>query len=85
MAHFPVRTHNQKAVLGVALRFSVLAVIAVNLRLVAHTIVHKGRTSSNYLIVAACVRSVGILIHALIIELRFLPLVCNLLALQVSL
>jgi hypothetical protein len=61
MAYFPIQTLNQKAVLGVALSFSVLAVIAVSLRLVAHAIAHKRWTSSDYLIIAACVRSLRLL------------------------
>lgn len=56
MANFPIQTHNQKAVLSVALSFSILAVVAVSLRLIAHAIAHKRWTSSDYLIIAACVR-----------------------------
>lgn len=56
MAIFPIQTYNQKAVLGVALIFSILAVVAVSLRLIAHAIAHKRWTPSDYLIIAACVR-----------------------------
>jgi hypothetical protein len=56
MADFPIETHDQRAVLGAALAFSILAVIAVSLRLLAHTIAHKRWTYSDYLIIAACVR-----------------------------
>ncbi|KAF3036126.1 hypothetical protein E8E11_002312 [Didymella keratinophila] len=56
MATFPVVTHDQRAVLGVALTFSILAVVAVSLRLLAHAIAHKKWTYSDYLIIAACVR-----------------------------
>lgn len=56
MAAFPIVTHDQKAVLGVALAFSTLAVVAVSLRLLAHAIAHKKWTYSDYLIIAAYVR-----------------------------
>ncbi|KAF1940413.1 hypothetical protein EJ02DRAFT_456042 [Clathrospora elynae] len=60
MADFHIQTHNQKAVLGVALSFSILAVVAVSLRLIAHAIAHKRWTSSDYLIIAACIFAVGL-------------------------
>lgn len=56
MATFPIVTHDQRAVLGVALAFSIFAVVAVSLRLLAHAIAHKRSTYSDYLIIAACVR-----------------------------
>jgi hypothetical protein len=52
---FPIQTRDQRAVLGVALTFSILAVIAVSLRLLAHHIAHKPWTSSDYFLIAACV------------------------------
>ena len=55
MADFPIQTYNQKAVLGVALSFSILAVVAVGLRLIAHAIAYKRWTPSDYLIIAACI------------------------------
>lgn len=55
MTIFAVRTHDQKAVLGVALSFSILAVLAVTLRLTAHAIAHKKWTASDHLIIVACV------------------------------
>lgn len=60
MATFPIVTHDQRAVLGVALAFSIFAVVAVSLRLLAHAIAHKRSTYSDYLIIAACVFAVGL-------------------------
>jgi hypothetical protein len=57
MATFPIHTHDQRAVLGVAFSFLFLAVLAVVLRLIAHKIAHKRWTPADYLIIAACVRS----------------------------
>lgn len=55
MATFPIVTPDQRAVLGAALTFSILAVIAVCLRLLAHAIAHKRWTYSDYFIISACV------------------------------
>lgn len=52
---FPIVTSNQKAVLGVAITFTILAVTAVCLRLLAHHIAHKKWTASDHFIIAACV------------------------------
>lgn len=60
MALFPVETHDQKAVLGVALSFTIFAVVAVTLRLISHAIAHKRWTTSDYLIIVACVRHPGL-------------------------
>ncbi|KAF2448831.1 hypothetical protein P171DRAFT_518282 [Karstenula rhodostoma CBS 690.94] len=60
MPVFPIKTHDQKAVLGVALSFSILAVLAVALRLTAHAIAHKPWTVSDYLIIVACTFAVGL-------------------------
>ncbi|KAF1848583.1 uncharacterized protein K460DRAFT_353547 [Cucurbitaria berberidis CBS 394.84] len=60
MVIFPVKTSSQKAVLGVAFSVSVLAVIAVSLRLIAHAIAHKRWTPSDYFIIAACIFAVGL-------------------------
>ncbi|KAL4963657.1 uncharacterized protein BDV14DRAFT_176145 [Aspergillus stella-maris] len=60
MATFPVETHDQRAVLGTALAFAILAVTAVCLRLLAHQIAHKKWTASDWFIIAACVFSVGL-------------------------
>lgn len=56
MVLLPIQTDDQKAVLGVALTFAILALIAVSLRVTAHTIAHKRWILGDYLIVAACVR-----------------------------
>lgn len=53
---FPIQTRNQRAVLAVAFTFSILAVVAVSLRLLAHHIAHKPWTASDYFLIAACVR-----------------------------
>lgn len=52
---FPIETKAQRQVLGVALAFSILAVIAVCLRLLAHQLAQKKWTPSDYFIIAACV------------------------------
>ncbi|GES63288.1 integral membrane protein [Aspergillus terreus] len=57
---FPIVTNAQRAVLGVALSFSILAVTAVALRLLAHQIARKKWTLSDYFIIAACVFAVGL-------------------------
>ena len=56
---FPIRTHDQRAVLGVAFSFSILAALAVTLRLIAHAIAHKRWTIADYFIIAACVRDLA--------------------------
>ena len=53
---FPVVTEAQREVLGVAIAFSVLAVSAVFLRLLAHHLARKPWTGSDYAIIVACVR-----------------------------
>ncbi|KAL3468996.1 hypothetical protein BJX99DRAFT_242283 [Aspergillus californicus] len=57
---FPIEKHGQKAVLGVAFTFAILAVTAVCLRLLAHQIAHKKWTASDYFIIAACIFAVGL-------------------------
>ncbi|KAL4863805.1 hypothetical protein BDV12DRAFT_206177 [Aspergillus spectabilis] len=59
-AIFPIETQSQRAVLGVALAFSILAVAAVCLRLLAHQIAHKKWTLSDWFIIAAATFSVGL-------------------------
>jgi hypothetical protein len=54
-ATFPIRTHDQRAVLGVAFSFAFLAFLAVALRLIAHAIAHKRWTLADYFIIVACV------------------------------
>ncbi|KAL3455726.1 hypothetical protein BJX64DRAFT_297339 [Aspergillus heterothallicus] len=60
MITFPIETTAQRAVLGVAFTFSILAVVAVCLRLLAHHIAHKKWTASDYFIIVACIFGVGL-------------------------
>ncbi|KAL4939189.1 hypothetical protein BDV06DRAFT_225270 [Aspergillus oleicola] len=60
MTTFPVETHDQRAVLGNAFAFAILAVTAVCLRLLAHQIAHKKWTASDWFIIAACIFSIGL-------------------------
>ncbi|KAL2812247.1 hypothetical protein BDW59DRAFT_178657 [Aspergillus cavernicola] len=57
---FPIQTHSQRSVLGVALAFSILAVTAVCLRLLAHQLARKKWTPSDWFLIAACIFSVGL-------------------------
>ncbi|KAJ5356387.1 hypothetical protein N7517_010996 [Penicillium concentricum] len=57
---FPIETPAQRQVLGVAIAFSILAVIAVCLRLLAHQIAHKKWIPSDYFIIAAAIFAVGL-------------------------
>ncbi|KAH1850236.1 hypothetical protein KXW75_006808, partial [Aspergillus fumigatus] len=57
---FPIQTRDQRAVLAVAFTFSILAVVAVSLRLLAHHIAHKPWTASDYFLIAACFFAVGL-------------------------
>ncbi|KAE8152832.1 hypothetical protein BDV25DRAFT_127699 [Aspergillus avenaceus] len=59
-AIFPIEKPAQRDVLGVAIAFSILAVVAVCLRLLAHHIAHKNWSSSDYFIIAACLFAVGL-------------------------
>ncbi|PWY84835.1 hypothetical protein BO70DRAFT_361231 [Aspergillus heteromorphus CBS 117.55] len=56
---FPIQTQAQKGVLGMSFTFSILPVVAVVLRLLAHHIVHKKWTASDYFIIAACVFTIS--------------------------
>jgi len=56
---FPIVTHNQRTVLGVAIVFSILPAVAVTLRLVARRISKRALDASDYCIVAACVSSLA--------------------------
>jgi hypothetical protein len=49
---FPIETPAQKQVLGVAIAFSILAVVAVCLRLLAHHLARKRWILSDYFIIA---------------------------------
>ncbi|OQE44646.1 hypothetical protein PENCOP_c002G04473 [Penicillium coprophilum] len=57
---FPIETPAQRHVLGVAIAFSILAVLALCLRLLAHHIAHKKWILSDYFIIAAGVFAVGL-------------------------
>ncbi|KAL4971923.1 hypothetical protein BDW66DRAFT_145209 [Aspergillus desertorum] len=60
VANFPIETHAQRSVLGCSFAFSILAITAVALRLLAHQIARKKWTVSDYFIIIACVFSVGL-------------------------
>ncbi|KAL6166956.1 hypothetical protein ACJQWK_06409 [Exserohilum turcicum] len=60
MAVFPIRTPDQKAMMGVCISFAILPVIAVGLRLLAHRIAQKKWTPGDYLLIAACFFGVGL-------------------------
>ncbi|KAL6233066.1 hypothetical protein BDW75DRAFT_7434 [Aspergillus navahoensis] len=60
VANFPIKTHAQRSVLGCSFAFSILAVTAVSLRLLAHKIAHKKWTLSDYFIIVACAFAVGL-------------------------
>ncbi|KAL4899590.1 hypothetical protein BDW74DRAFT_108809 [Aspergillus multicolor] len=60
VAIFPIETRNQRSVLGCSFAFSILAITAVVLRLVAHKIAHKKWTVSDYFIILACAFSIGL-------------------------
>ncbi|KAJ5932190.1 hypothetical protein N7516_006679 [Penicillium verrucosum] len=57
---FPIETPAQRQVLGVAIAFSILAVVAVFLRLLAHHLANKRWIISDYFIVAAVIFAVGL-------------------------
>ncbi|KAL4757705.1 putative integral membrane protein [Aspergillus foveolatus] len=59
-ANFPIKTHAQHSVLGCSFAFSILAITAVFLRLLAHKIARKKWTLSDYFIIMACAFSVGL-------------------------
>lgn len=50
---FPIETPAQRQVLGVAIAFSILAVVAVSLRLLSHHLANKKWILSDYFIIAA--------------------------------
>lgn len=52
---FPIETPAQRQVLGVAIAFSILAVVAVCLRLLSHHLANKKWITSDYFIIAAAV------------------------------
>ncbi|KAJ5477410.1 hypothetical protein N7539_007554 [Penicillium diatomitis] len=57
---FPIVKTAQREVLSVALVFSILAVAAVCLRLLAHHLARKPWTPSDYAIIIACIFAVGL-------------------------
>ncbi|CAG8051472.1 unnamed protein product [Penicillium nalgiovense] len=57
---FPIETPAQRQVLGVAIAFSVLAVVAVCLRLLAHHLARKRWITSDYFIIAGGIFAVGL-------------------------
>ncbi|EAW15034.1 putative integral membrane protein [Aspergillus clavatus NRRL 1] len=57
---FPIQRHHQRAVLAVALTFSILAVTALFLRLLAHHFARKKWTLSDYFLIAACIFAVAL-------------------------
>ncbi|KAJ5479303.1 hypothetical protein N7530_004812 [Penicillium desertorum] len=57
---FPIETPAQKQVLGVAIAFSILAVVAVCLRLLAHHLARKRWILSDYFIIAGGIFAVGL-------------------------
>ncbi|KAF4765332.1 hypothetical protein N7455_004913 [Penicillium solitum] len=57
---FPIETPAQRQVLGVAIAFSILAVVAVCLRLLAHHLANKKWFASDYFIIAAAIFAVGL-------------------------
>ncbi|CAI7652756.1 unnamed protein product [Penicillium glandicola] len=57
---FPIESSAQRQVLGVAISFSVLAAIAVCLRLLAHKLARKEWITSDYFIIAAAIFAVGL-------------------------
>ncbi|CAG8904107.1 unnamed protein product [Penicillium egyptiacum] len=57
---FPIETPAQRQVLGVAIAFSILAVVAVCLRLLAHHLARKRWILTDYFIIAAGIFAVGL-------------------------
>ncbi|KAJ5496921.1 hypothetical protein N7463_008908 [Penicillium fimorum] len=57
---FPIETPAQRQVIGVAIAFSILAVIALCLRLLAHQIAHRKWIPSDYFMIAAAIFAVGL-------------------------
>ena len=54
-APFPIKTHDQRSLLGVNITFAILPVIAVILRVLARRITKRALDASDYCIIAACV------------------------------
>lgn len=52
---FPIERRDQKSIIAVGVVFSVLAAVAVGMRLVSRRIIRRGLDWSDYLIIAACV------------------------------
>jgi hypothetical protein len=60
MVTFPIVKPAQRAVLGIAITFSILAVTFVILRVTARKLAHRAIDISDYLIMIACVGAVSI-------------------------
>lgn len=52
---FPIERKDQKSIIAVGVVFSVLAAVAVGMRLVSRRIIRRALDWSDYLIIAACV------------------------------
>lgn len=52
---FPIERRDQKSIIAVGVVFSVLAAVAVGMRLVSRRIIRRALDWSDYLIIAACV------------------------------
>ncbi|PGH31333.1 hypothetical protein GX50_05872 [[Emmonsia] crescens] len=57
---FPIVTADQRSVLGVAIAFSIIPVLAVALRILARHIASRRLDASDYCIIAACIFSVAL-------------------------
>lgn len=56
---FPIERRDQKSIIAVGITFSVLAAMAVGMRLVSRRIIRRALDWSDYLTVAACVRTLA--------------------------
>lgn len=52
---FPIERRDQKSIIAVGVVFSILAAVAVGMRLVSRRIIRRALDWSDYLIIAACV------------------------------
>lgn len=52
---FPIERRDQKSIIAVGAVFSILAAVAVGMRLVSRRIIRRALDWSDYLIIAACV------------------------------
>lgn len=56
---FPIERRDQKSIIAVGVVFSILAAVAVGMRLVSRRIIRRQLDWSDYLIIAACVSILG--------------------------